>query len=147
MDWMGSGGVAYLGIGEGEVSAESEMWSGDVSAVKYDKVVAELKAAQAEVERLREATRAGWRSAAGWARRYWTSDTQSGPGGTEKELWAELEWARGVLGRYEMRMQEMANKIDRFEATARAWAEGRSPTFGELMAHRHIETERYEEPE
>ena len=56
----------------------------------------------------------------------------------------ELAWARGVIGRYESRMQAMANRIDGYEATAKARAEGREPTFAELATHRHIETERYE---
>lgn len=56
----------------------------------------------------------------------------------------ELAWARGVIGRYEGRMQAMANRIDGYVATAKARAEGREPTFAELATHRHIETERYE---
>lgn len=58
-----------------------------------------------------------------------------------------LDWAMGVISRYEARLQEQANSIRRFEATATARAEGREPTWAELNSFRHIETERYEHAE
>mgnify|MGYP003440563147 FL=1 len=54
-----------------------------------------------------------------------------------------IKWLEEVQRRYEARLQEQANRIRRFEATAVARAEGREPTGAELNSFRHIETERY----
>jgi len=61
-----------------------------------------------------------------------------------ERLSKELSWARDVIRRYETRMQEMANEIRVNEVMAIARAEGREPTFSELISFRHIATERYE---
>lgn len=61
-----------------------------------------------------------------------------------ERLSKELSWARDVIRRYEDRMQEMANKIRVHEIMAIARAEGREPTFQELISFQHIATERYE---
>ena len=61
-----------------------------------------------------------------------------------ERLSKELSWARDVIQRYEDRMQEMENKIRINEVMAIARAEGREPTFQELISFRHIATERYE---
>lgn len=61
-----------------------------------------------------------------------------------ERLSKELSWARDVIHRYEARMQEMDNKIRVNEVVAIARAEGREPTFQELISFRHISTERYE---
>lgn len=57
----------------------------------------------------------------------------------------ELQWARGVLSRYEMRLQAQANLIEEYKAEDIARGQGRTATFVELAScHKHILTERYE---
>lgn len=56
----------------------------------------------------------------------------------------ELAWYRAAFKRYEARLEEQANVIHNFMVTAAARAQGREPTFAELISFRHIATERYE---
>lgn len=72
-----------------------------------DALLKQLAEARAEVERLREASQAGWKAAAGWARRYWSNGTQQPSEGEEKA---------GLMER-----TAMATRIAELESEAKAF--------------------------
>jgi hypothetical protein len=56
-----------------------------------------------------------------------------------------IKWLEEVQRRYEARLQDQANIIHVYRIHAIAREENREATFAELIAYRHIETERYVE--